>query len=216
METKHIQILSCFYGYDPIILGNPNPPILTWLFIYYKWVLVSRIRQKQLPSQDPFSLAPIRVLGQRTGSITIWRKQEWMRYLKSSRNPSLYSINILLWWPTCLLLRVYILYSYCTVTVFCMKVKVKSLSRVWLFATLWTAAHQAPLPIGFSRQEYWSGLPFPSPGDLPDPGIEPRSPALQADAGRRFNLWATRKPAIQNSSIVCVWLFNTMDKALFQ
>ena len=63
-----------------------------------------------------------------------------------------------------------------------MKVKVKSLSRVRLFATPWTAAHQAPPSIGFSRQEYWSGLPFPSPGDLPDPGIEPRSPALQADA----------------------------------
>ena len=58
----------------------------------------------------------------------------------------------------------------------------KSLSRVQLFATLWTVAHQAPQSMGFSRQEYWSGLPFPSPGDLPDPGIEPRSPALQADA----------------------------------
>ena len=61
------------------------------------------------------------------------------------------------------------------------KVKVKSLSRVRLFATLWTAAHQAPPSMGFSRQEYWSGLPFPSPGDLPDPGIEPRSPVLRAD-----------------------------------
>ena len=60
--------------------------------------------------------------------------------------------------------------------------KVKSLSRVRLFATPWTGAHQAPLSLGFSRQEYWSGLPFPSPGELPDPGIEPRSPALQADA----------------------------------
>ena len=48
-------------------------------------------------------------------------------------------------------------------------------------ATPWTVAHQAPLSLGFSRQEYWSGLPFPSPWDLPDPGIEPRSPALQAD-----------------------------------
>ena len=45
----------------------------------------------------------------------------------------------------------------------------------------WTIAHQAPLSMGFSRQEYWSGLPFPSPGDLPNPGIEPGSPALQAD-----------------------------------
>ena len=46
----------------------------------------------------------------------------------------------------------------------------------------WTVARQAPLSMGFSRQEYWSGLPFPSAGDLPGPGIEPRSPALQADA----------------------------------
>ena len=63
-----------------------------------------------------------------------------------------------------------------------MKVKVKSLSRVRLFATLWTVALQALLSMGFSRQEHWSGLPFPSPGDLPNPGIEPGSPALQADA----------------------------------
>ena len=60
--------------------------------------------------------------------------------------------------------------------------KVKSLSCVQLFATLWSIAHQAPLSMGFSRQEYWSGLPFPSPRDLPNPGIGPRSPALQADA----------------------------------
>ena len=60
--------------------------------------------------------------------------------------------------------------------------KVKSLSRVQLFENPWTVAYQAPLSMGFSWQEYWSGLPFPSPGDLPDPGIEPGSPALQADA----------------------------------
>ena len=58
----------------------------------------------------------------------------------------------------------------------------KSLSHVGLFATPWTVAYQASLSMGFSRQEYWSGLPFPSPGDLPDPGIEPRFPALEADA----------------------------------
>jgi len=62
------------------------------------------------------------------------------------------------------------------------KVKVKSLSPVQLFATLWTVAYQASLSMGFSRQEYWSGLPLPSPEDLPDPRIEPRSPALEADA----------------------------------
>ena len=50
------------------------------------------------------------------------------------------------------------------------------------FATQWTVARQAPLSIEFSRQKYWSGLPFPSPGDLPDPGIEPGYPALQADS----------------------------------
>ena len=61
------------------------------------------------------------------------------------------------------------------------KVKVKSLSRVRLFATPWTVAYQAPPSLGFSRQEYWSGLPFPFPGDLPDPGIELRSPELQVD-----------------------------------
>ena len=58
----------------------------------------------------------------------------------------------------------------------------KSLSCVQLFKTPWTISYQAPLSMEFSRQEYWSGLPFPSPGDLPDIGTEPRSPALQADA----------------------------------
>ena len=74
------------------------------------------------------------------------------------------------------------------------KVKVKSLSRVWLFATPWTVAYWAPPSIGFSRHEYWSGLPFPSPGHLPDPGIAPRSPAFQADA-------LTSEPPGKHSSI---------------
>ena len=63
-----------------------------------------------------------------------------------------------------------------------MKEKVNLLSRVRLFSTLWTVAYQAPPSMGFSRREYWSGLPFPSPGDLPHPGIEPGSPALQEDS----------------------------------
>ena len=58
----------------------------------------------------------------------------------------------------------------------------KSLSHVQLFVTPWTVACQAPLSMGISRQEYWSGLPFPSPGDRPDPRIEPGSPTLQADS----------------------------------
>ena len=55
-------------------------------------------------------------------------------------------------------------------------------SCIRLFVTPWTVARQAPLSMGSSRQEYWSGLPFPSPGDLPNAGIEPESPALQADS----------------------------------
>ena len=63
------------------------------------------------------------------------------------------------------------------------KVKVSLLvAQSCLFATPWTAAHQAPLSMGFSRQGCWSGSPFPSPGDFPDPGIQPESPALQADS----------------------------------
>ena len=63
----------------------------------------------------------------------------------------------------------YIILYYITVYVPCAQL----LSHVQLFMTPWTVAHQAPLSMGFSRQEYWSGLPFPSPGDLPDPGIKP-------------------------------------------
>ena len=61
-------------------------------------------------------------------------------------------------------------------------VKVKSHNSGRLFATPWTVAHQAPPSMGFSRRDYWSGLPFCPPGDLPNPGIKPRSPTLQADA----------------------------------
>ena len=75
----------------------------------------------------------------------------------------------------------------------CVCVCVRALSQfspVWLFVTPWTEALQAPPSMGFSRQEYWSGLPFPSPGDLPDSGIEPEAPtcpALQVD----FYHWTT-------------------------
>ena len=58
--------------------------------------------------------------------------------------------------------------------------------HVQLYVTAWTAARQTPLSMGLSRQEYWSGLPFPTPGDLLDPGIEPASPASPALAGGFF------------------------------
>ena len=72
-------------------------------------------------------------------------------------------------------------------------------SCVWLFATLWIVAHQAPLFMGFSRQEYWSGLPSPSPGDLPNSGIRPGSPALQLDSLR------AEQPGKPHNEIV-IWL----------
>ena len=80
------------------------------------------------------------------------------------------------WWDRRFILTTHFHITKCYV---CM---LNHFSRAQLFVTLWTIAHQAPPSMGFSRQEYWSGLPFPSPGDLPNPGIEPRSPTLQADA----------------------------------
>ena len=80
-----------------------------------------------------------------------------------------------------------------------LKWKWKSLSRVRLFAapwTVWTVAHQAPPSMEFSRQEYLNGLPFPSLGDLPDPGIKPASPVSLPLAGEFFTSWATRKASI--------------------
>ena len=77
--------------------------------------------------------------------------------------------------------------------------KMKSLSHVQLFVTLWTVARQASPSMGFSRQEYWSRLPFPSPGDIPDPEIKPVSPAL---AGRFF----TTEPP-EKHSCSCSWYY---------
>ena len=72
------------------------------------------------------------------------------------------------------------------------------LSHVQVFVIPWTVAHQSPLSIGFSRQEYWSGLPFPSPGDLPDPGTEPKSAVSTALAGGFF----TTAPPVQDDESI--------------
>ena len=80
-------------------------------------------------------------------------------------------------------------------------------SRVWLFATTWNAAQQAPLSMGFPRQEHCSGLPFPSPQDLPDPGVKATSPAL---AGRFFTTETPGKP-----TYLCTYTLNTYSKNHF-
>ena len=82
----------------------------------------------------------------------------------------------------------------------------KSLSHVRLFVTPRTVAYQAPPSMGFSRQECWSGLPFPSPGDLPDPGIEPGSPTLQADA------LPSEPPNKSTSSQIIIKILKTKNK----
>ena len=103
----------------------------------------------------------------------------------------------------------YLIYFYMDIfifqishTVYILLLKLESESEVAqscpTLCDLWTVTHQAPLSMGFSRQEYWSGLPFPSPGDLPDPGIEPRSPTLQADA---LTSAPPGKPLILNTSL---------------
>ena len=79
------------------------------------------------------------------------------------------------------------------------------ISHVQLFAIPWTVVYQASLSMGFSRQEYWCGLPFPSPGDLPDPGIESRSPALQANA---FTVWTTSDWVTNDWIILDYWCFS--------
>ena len=80
------------------------------------------------------------------------------------------------------------------------------LSRVWLFAATWTVACQAPLPMEFSRQGYWSEVPFPTPGDLPIPGIDPASLVSSALAGRFFTTsatWEARSVIYFNS--ICIY-----------
>ena len=83
----------------------------------------------------------------------------------------------------------------------------QSLNHVWLFVTLWTVAHQALPSMEFSRQEYWNGLPFPTPWELPDPGIEPTSsasPVFPALVGRFFTTLPLGKPAGDLEMIILV------------
>ena len=95
-------------------------------------------------------------------------------------------------WVTAM--SVYMFTYMCVCVCVCVLARARMLSHIWLFVTPWTVAHQAPLSMGFPRQEYWSGLPFSSPGTLPDPGIEPTSLVSPALAGRFFTINPTAKP----------------------
>ena len=90
----------------------------------------------------------------------------------------------------------------------------QSLSHVRLFATPWTIGHRAPLSTWFSRQEYWSGLPFPSPGDLPDSGVEPMSPALQESSLPLSPLWSPDRSVMQQKILAFVILIS-LDSYLY-
>ena len=139
-------------------------------------------------------------------------------------------IHIYIWsiykWPICIFVYIYIyitihIYThicihYYTYTLYIYNVCVCMLghfSHVWLCATLWTVACQVPLSMGFPRQGYWSGLPCPPPGDLPNPEIKPRSPALQADslpwAQASFLLNVLLWKKVKMKSLSHVWLFVT-------
>ena len=103
-------------------------------------------------------------------------------------------------------LVIYLTYGNIHVSILFSQIIPLSLSCVRLFVTLWTVAHQAPLSMGFSRQEYWSGLLFPSPGDLPNPGIEPGSPVLQEDS-----LLAEPREKSQRSARCIGWESNQVN-----
>ena len=125
-----------------------------------------------------------------------WRAWQWCLVLPPRPPPGLIFLithippcvwHVTAWWA--LLLPPLILWGLDTLIHVC--VHVKSLSRVRLFVTPWTVVRQAPLCMGFSREAYWSGFPFPSPGDLPDSGIEPVSLSSPALAGGFFTTSAT-------------------------
>ena len=111
--------------------------------------------------------------------------------LKGQLNPDTVKLNTL---PRVKLLNVTAPSSYTPNVTSCMHAQ--SLSGVQLFETPWTVACQVPLPMGFFRQEYWSGLQFPPPGDLPDPGIKPASPESPELAGRFFTAEPPGKPNV--------------------
>ena len=96
-----------------------------------------------------------------------------------------------------------------------LNVHAQSLSHILVFVTPWTVAHHAPLSLAFPRQEHWNGLPFPSPGDLPNPGIKPESPAAPALADRFVTTESPGKPMALNWFPPFLWFWNLFEEVDF-
>ena len=109
--------------------------------------------------------------------------------------------------------RIYIyIYTYVCVNIYMYECMLSCFSHVWLCEIPWSAALQVPLSMGFSRQECWSGLPFPSPGDLPNSGIEPGSFKSPSLADRFFTTRATWKTHLYIRKHICVCVCECMHK----
>ena len=133
--------------------------------------IVKKMRDKTISVSTSFLPPPCRLVAKVPEPLS---PQDYNR----ATNP--FFVGLLTTWEVLKSCKIHILLWNGQILLF--SSKVKSLYRVRLFAIPWTVVYQAFLSMAFSRQEYWNGLPFPSPGDLPDPGIKSRSPALQADA----------------------------------
>ena len=166
MPSSHLILGRPLFLLPPIppSLGFSNESTLCMRWPKYWSLSFSIIPSKEIPGLISFKI-------------------DWMDLLaiqgdsqESSPTPQIKSINSL----CSAFFTVQLSHPYTTTG------KARALTRrfsgVQLFATPWTVSRQAPLSMGVSRQEYWSGLQYPPPGDLPDPGIEPRSPALQVDS----------------------------------
>ena len=200
LAAKSLQ--SCPTLCDPIDSSPTGSPIpgtlqartLEWVAISFsnawKWKSESEIAQSCPTLSDPMDCSP---LGSSIHGIFQARVLEWGAIAFSllpmlSRNPGLLNYYVSLTTHIqsqellSILQNTFLVHIDLSISPSRSKSRVKLFSLVRLFVIPWTVAYQAPLSMEFSRQKYWSELPFPSPGDLPDSGIEPRCPALQAGA----------------------------------
>ena len=141
---------------------------MLWLYFYTHCVCITR------PSTELWTRTSGEKKPQRAGYCQV--DEESSCYLKTLNGKT--SSYAVLFFPSLYRLPL----SWSTILSYSTELSWSTFSCIWLFVTPWIVAHQAPLSMGFSRQQYSSGLPFPPPRDLPNPETEPTSPALQADS----------------------------------